>query len=127
MTTLGPLEACSVVRESAPSSVEDLLAIAIRDAEAIGSEYILEVHVRALESTSSFNLTLPLETEISSRSSEVHATLAHPELTQRHIRLAELAGGSIGEQVGSQGPPPYEKDVAHVETKMDLGAVESDI
>lgn len=43
------LEACSVVNESVPSSVDDLLSLAICGVETMVSAFILEVQIGALE------------------------------------------------------------------------------
>lgn len=52
-----PLDACSVVRESVPLSVVDLLLLAIRNKKAMSRVSILEEPVKALRSTLSTNNT----------------------------------------------------------------------
>lgn len=112
-------EACSVVNESSPSSVVDLLSLTKCGMEVMSKPSLVEVHVCALDSTSSSSdkLIEKLESQIASKKLELDVDTAEVEPTMHRLGFAEDAVSFILEQDQSQRHNIFKVKAAHVEAK----------
>lgn len=113
-------EGCSVVGESVPSSVADLLSLGIHCMAKMNPVSILQVLFGALESTlSDSSLRVwELQLQLVSKNSEFEAAASELESTERHLRLAENVVRLRWEQVPSEGCQHLEVEEANVAAKL---------
>lgn len=113
-------EAFSMVKESVSSSVADLPSLAIRCVEVMNRASILEVRVDFLESAWSSNNTRigELESQISSKSSELDVATAELESIERLPRFAEDAVGPLRKQIQNQAPQLGKVEVACIAAEV---------
>lgn len=99
-----PRETCSVDFKCVLSLVADLLSLKISSMEAINRPSVMEVRVGALEATlSSSNMSIwKLQSQLSSKNSELDGAAAELESFERRLQFAEYAATLMRDLVQSQ-------------------------
>lgn len=122
-------EVCFVVNYSVPSSVVDLLSLAMRCVEVKCRAAIAKICIGALESTLSSKNTRIGEpqSQPASKALELDAATAELEATEHHLRFAEGAGYRRRKQAQSHGLQLCEVGEASVAAKAVWAAAESNV
>lgn len=126
----GLREACSVIMESVPSSVTDIVSLAIRSVELMSRASTLNVCIGALESTlySTNNTRIgKLELRVASKNLEFGEAMAELESTTRRLCFAASAVSLMQELVQSQWPHLRELEAACLAAKVARAAEESNV
>lgn len=114
---------------SVPSSVADLLSLALRGVEVMSRVYILEVLLGASESTFSSNNTrlCELESQLASRNSEFDAAGVELSLTERFLRFVQDVASLMCKEVQSQGQQHHKVEAVGAAAEVSRTAAESKV
>lgn len=118
-----------MVNESIPSSVVDLLSLAIGDLEAMRRAPIVEVRVGALHSTlsSSDSRIGELGSQFASNKSELNMATTELESIKRRLSFADGSASLMQQQTRSQGPQLREGEPVRVSAEGVPAAPESSV